>query len=202
MGNGVPFLFRREEAKDGIGRSRRAPQKDGQVREGARHARAVPARRYGVLLGRVPAFHGRAPSQGACLPQQGAYHRTHRRAHHDERIRRKDGRGRRRGAPARSDGCNAALFGDVLLSGRHCRFRRLSQRGEEQALFAAPLLQGRARRHLCGVCHSAHGGVHRKPLFLRQQHSHARGRIPRNGFPRRHHAYAQRLRARQQAHQG
>ena len=61
-------------------------------------------------------------------------------------------------------------------------FREVAQRGEIDALQQAALLQDGGGRRVGGVRHPAYGGVHGKPLFLRQQHPHARGRHARDGL--------------------
>ena len=59
----------------------------------------------------------------------------------------------------------------------------------------ADRLQDGAGRHPHRVCRSAHDGVHREHVLLRQQHPDPRGRLPRDGVPHGAHKEPERQHA-------
>ena len=74
-------------------------------------------------------------------------------------------------------------LGQLQVRRRPARLLHVPQRGEGAPVPRPDRVQGGEGRHPHRVCHPAHGRVHGEPVLLRQQHPHARGRVPRDGLP-------------------
>ena len=202
---------RRQVRRRGLQGLRRAPRRRRLGREralGVAPCRGAPRRQ-----GLPPGVRARRPHQRHADDRDGGRGR-HR--HHDQLpARRGDLRGDRvlhadtRPAPAR-DGVPHARAADrarrrarragaarVPLRGRDPGLRRLRQRGEGPGPQAHRLLRGRERRRPRRGRDAVEHLVRRVGVLVREQHQHPRRRHTPPGLPRRAHAHAQPLCARQ-----